>query len=207
CEEVSTATIVAGLWGSQPPEDSESQVASYVARLRKALTAVAPNVDPNSVVVTLPAGYLLAIAPANADVLSFERLLADGRRAIAVGQPALALRQLDAALALWRGNAYEDFGDVSFARAEAERLEDLRLSAVESRVDALLALHAPGVPPDLLTDLQYLVAEHWHRERLWGQLMTVLVRLGRRADALAVHRRAQEQLAQRLNVEPGAELR
>ena len=71
------------------------------------------------------------------------------------------------------------------ARAEAERLENLRLSAVEARMDALLAVHAPGVPPDLLIDLQHLVAEHWHRERLWGQLMTVLVRLGRRADALA----------------------
>lgn len=207
CEEVSTATIVAGLWGSQPPEDSESQVASCVARLRKALTAVAPNVDPTSVVVTLPAGYVLAIQPSNADILSFERLLADGRRAIAVGQPALALRQLDAALKLWRGNAYEDFIELSFARAEAERLEDLRLSAVESRVDALLALYAPGVPPDLLTELQSLVAEHWHRERLWGHLMTVMVRLGRRADALALHRRAQEQLAQRLNVQPGVELR
>ncbi len=207
CEEVGTATVVAGLWGSQPPEDSEVQVASCVSRLRKALTVVAPNVDPTSVVVTLPAGYVLAIQPSNADILSFERLLADGRRAVTVGQPALALRRLDSALMLWRGNAYEDFGDVSFARAEAERLEDLRLSAVESRVDALLALAAPGVPPELLTDLQNLVVEYWHRERLWGQLMTALVRLGRRSDALAVHRRAQEQLASRLHVRPGAELR
>src|SRR5690606_17606950 len=134
-------------------------------------------------------------------------------------QPALALRQLDAALQLWRGTAYEGFvepdgsvtselGDqLSFLRTEAKRLEDLRLSAIEYRVDALLALHAPGVPPTLLSELQALTAEYWHRERLWGQLMTVLVRLGRRSDALAVHRRAVEQLAQRLNVEPGAELR
>jgi len=219
CEEVSTASIVAVLWGSQPPEDCESQVASIVARLRKALTAVAPNVDPTSVVVTLPAGYVLAIHPSNVDILSFERLLADGRRALAVGQPALALRQLDAALRLWRGAAYEGFVEpdgsvtgeldeqLSFLRAEAKRLEDLRLSAIEYRVDALLALHAPGVPPTLLSDLQALTTEYWYRERLWAQLMTVLMRLGRRADALAVHRRAVEQLAQRLNVEPGAELR
>ena len=219
CEEVSTATIVAVLWGSQPPEDCESQVASMVARLRKALTAVAPNVDPTSVVVTLPTGYLLAIHPSNVDILSFERLLADARRAIAVGQPALALRQVDAALQLWRGTAYEGFVEpdgsvngelddqLSFLRTEAKRLEDLRLAAIECRVDALLALHAPGVPPNLLPELQALTAEYWHRERLWGQLMTVLVRLGRRSDALAVHRRAVEQLAQRLNVQPGAELR
>ena len=218
CEEVSTATIVAVLWGSQPPEDCESQVASIVARLRKALTAVAPNVDPTSVVVTLPAGYVLAIHPSNVDILAFERLLADGRRALAVGQPALALRQLDAALRLWRGAAYEGFVEpdgsvsggldeqLSFLRSEASRLEDLRLSAIEYRVDALLALHAPGVPPNLLSELQELTTEYWYRERLWAQLMTVLMRLGRRADALAVYRRAAEQLAQRLNVEPGAEL-
>ena len=219
CEEVSTATIVAVLWGSQPPEDCESQVASIVARLRKALTAVAPNVDPTSVVVTLPSGYVLAIHPSNVDILSFERLLADGRRALAVGQPALALRQLDAALQLWRGAAYEGYVEpdgsvtgelgeqLSFLRTEAKRLEELRLSAMEYRVDALLALHAPGVPATLLSDLQALTTEYWHRERLWAHLMTVLVRLGRRSDALAVYRKAVEQLAQRLNVEPGAELR
>ncbi len=207
CEEVTTATIVAGMWGSSPPDDSEKEVASCISRLRKALTAVAPNVDPTSVVVTLPAGYILTIEPSNADILTFERLLADGKRATAVGQPALALRQVDAALSLWRGRAYEDFGEIAFARAESNRLEELRLTAVESRVDALLALSAPIAPPHLVTELQSLVAEHWHRERLWSQLMTVLVRLGRRADALAVHRRAQEQLARRLGVQPGAELR
>ncbi len=207
CEEVSTATIVAAMWGSSPPEDSESEVASCVSRLRKALTVVAPKVDPTSVVVTLPAGYILAIQPSNADILAFERLLADSRRAVSVGQPALALQQADAALSLWRGEAYQDYGELAFARAEANRLEELRLAAVESRVDALLALSAPIAPPHLMTELQQLVAEHWHRERLWGQLMTVLVRLGRRADALAVHRRAQEQLAERLHIQPGAELR
>jgi DNA-binding SARP family transcriptional activator len=207
CEEVGTATIIAAMWGSDPPEDSEKEVASCVSRLRKALTAVAPNVDPTTVVVTLPAGYILAIQPSNADILAFERLLADGRRAIAVGQPTLALNQIDTALRLWRGKAYQDYGELAFARAEAERLEEMRLAAVESRVDALLAIAAPIAPPHLLAELQQLVAEHWHRERLWGHLMTVLVRLGRRADALAVHRRAQEQLAQRLRIQPGAELR
>src|SRR6185369_13833908 len=124
CEEVDTASIVAALWGSAVPEDAENQVASAVSRLRKALTVVAPNVDPTSVVVTLPAGYILAIQPSNADILIFERLLADGRRALSVGQPALALRQFDAALRMWRGGAYEDFGELGFARAEAARLDD-----------------------------------------------------------------------------------
>jgi len=163
CEEIGTASLVAGLWGSEPPEDSEKEVASHVSRLRKALTVVAPNVDPTSVVVTMPTGYILAIQPSNADILAFERLAADGRRAISVGQPRLALASLDAALALWRGNAYEDFGEHAFARAEANRLEELRLAAIESRVDARLALAAPGAPPELVAELQALVADHWHR--------------------------------------------
>ena len=206
-EEIGTPSLVAGLWGSEPPEDSEKEVASHVSRLRKALTVVAPNMDPTSVVVTMPTGYILAIQPSNADILAFERLAADGRRAISVGQPRLALASLDAALALWRGNAYEDFGEHAFARAEANRLEELRLAAIESRVDARLALAAPGVPAELVAELQALVADHWHRERLWGQLMTALFRLGRRSDALATHRRAQEMLAEGLRVQPGPELR
>jgi DNA-binding SARP family transcriptional activator/WD40 repeat protein/MoxR-like ATPase len=206
CEEVGPAEIIAAMWTTAPPEDAEVQIAASVSRLRKALTMVAPNADPTSIVVSSPTGYMLAIQPTNADVLALDRLLADSRRAIAVGQPALALRQAEAALALWRGEPYQDFPE-AFARDEAHRLTQLRLSAVESRVDALLAAHAPNVPDGLYDELQGLVAQHWHRERLWGQLMTVLVRLGRRSDALAVHRRAQEELAQRLHVQPGAELR
>jgi DNA-binding SARP family transcriptional activator len=146
----------------------------------------------------------LSIGPASVDAETFERLLGDGRRALAVGQPALALVRLESALSLWRGSAYEDFGDQAFTRQEADRLAELRLAAVESRVDAMLAIAAPAAPAGLLDELTELVAAHWHRERLWAQLMTVLYRLGRRGDALAAYRQAELRLAQDLTVAPGA---
>jgi DNA-binding SARP family transcriptional activator/KaiC/GvpD/RAD55 family RecA-like ATPase len=206
-QEVSTAGIIANLWGTQPPEDAQNVVASQVSRLRKALTAVAPEVDPTGVVVTMPTGYILHIGASNVDAETFERLLADGRRALAIGQPELAITRLEAGLRLWRGEAYSDFGDQPFTRAEALRLEDLRLAAIESTVEARLAIAAPGVPPDLIADVQDLLAQHWHRERLWVHLMTALFRLGRRGDALAALREAEGRLVADLTIEPGMELR
>jgi DNA-binding SARP family transcriptional activator len=206
-QEVSTASIIANLWGTQPPDDASNVVASQVSRLRKALTVAAPEVDPTGVVVTTPTGYILHIGASNVDAETFERLLADGRRALAIGQPALAIARLEAGLRLWRGGAYSDFDDQPFTRAEAQRLEDLRLAAIESTVEAQLALAAPDVPAQLLTDVQTLLAEHWHRERLWVHLMTALFRLGRRADALAALRQAEARLIEDLTIDPGPELR
>ena len=205
--EIGTPDIIAGMWGSEPPEDAEKEVASHVSRLRKALTVVAPDEQPTTIVVTMPQGYILDITPSNADTLAFERSVTDGRRALSVGQPALALTRLDAGLALWRGPAFADFGDHAIVRTEAARLEDLRLAAVESRVDALLALAAPAVPDGLVEELRTLAGQYWHRERFWAQLMIVLARTGRRAEALAAFREAADRLADRLGAAPGADLR
>ena len=114
---------------------------------------------------------------------------------------------MDAALGLWRGSAYEDFGDHAFARTEAGRLDELRLTAVETRVQARLALAAPDVPDGLEAELRQLIGEHWYRERLWVALMTVLFRLGRRGDALAICRQAQERLAAAPGGAAGPDLR
>jgi DNA-binding SARP family transcriptional activator len=206
-QEVSTTGVIASLWGGRPPDDAQNIVASQVSRLRKALTAVAPDVDPTSVVVATPVGYILHIGVSNVDAEAFELLLADGRRALAVGQPALAVGRLDAALKLWRGAAYADFGDQPFTRVEAQRLEELRLAAIESRVEARLALAAPGVPAELIGEVQGLLLEHWHRERLWVHLMTALYRRGRRSDALSALRRAERRLVEDLSIKPGTELR
>jgi DNA-binding SARP family transcriptional activator len=205
-EEVGTATIIAAIWGSEPPEDPGNVVASQISRLRKALTFVAPDIDPTKVILTTPAGYILDVTAPNVDVAAFERLIVDGRRALTVGQPHLAVARLDAALKLWRGEPYQDVRDQAFARAEAARIEDLRLVALESRAEARLALSAPSVPDGLVEELEHLTTEHWHRERLWVQLMTALYRLGHRGEALAAHRRAQVRLADGLHAQPGAEL-
>ncbi len=206
-EEVSTTSIIAGMWGSSPPDAAEKTVASHIARLRKALTVVAPDVDPTGVVVTMPSGYILALPPSNVDITLFERLVADGQRALAVGQPALAFARLDEAVGLWRGDAFADLADRTFARAESARLEDLWLAAIEFRVEAQLAVMAPSASEELVAEAQALVAEHWHREKLWSLLMTALFRLDRRADAIAAFREARGRLEEGLGIEPGADLR
>ncbi len=203
---VSVEAIVDGLWGSRPPAGAERAVASYVSRLRKALVGVG-GADAVGVIVTRPPGYLLAVDPSTVDVNEFERKVAQGRRALAVGQPGLAASRLREALALWRGEAYADLGDAAFAASESRRLAELRLAAVESRVGAELAAMAPVAQPALAGELQSLVAEHPHRERLWTQLITCLYRLGQQADALAAYQQARGRLVEDLGVEPGPELR
>ena len=202
---VSVEAIVDGLWGSRPPAGAERAVALYVSRLRKALAAVGP--DAAGIVVTRPPGYLLAVHPNSADVAQFTHRVAEGRRALAIGQPALAARRLAEALDLWRGEAYADVPDAAFAPAEAGRLAEVRLAAIEARIDSELAAAAPVAPAVLVGELQSLVVDHPHRERFWQQLITSLYRLGRQADALAAYQRARTHLVEDLGVEPGAELR
>ena len=198
---VSVESLVDGLWGSTPPAGAERAVASYVSRLRKALANAGVNAPP--VVLTRAPGYLLAVDPADVDLADFESRVAEGRRAAAVGQPALAEARLRQALALWRGEAYADVGEVAFAPIEARRLAELRLAAIESRVEAELAAAAPIAPPTLAGELQLLVAEHPHRERLWAHLIMCLYRQGQQADALATYQRARARLVEDLGVEPG----
>ncbi len=202
---VSLAGIVAGLWGAEPPDGAERAVASYVSRLRRMLGATSDDIDPTAVVVSRPPGYVLAVAPSSVDAVVFEARLEQARRAAAAGQPGLAADRYRQALALWRGEAYAEFTDHPFAHRQRTRLEELRVGAVQARIDAVLAA---GLPTgDLVADLEALVAEHPHRERMWVQLMTALYREGRQADALDAYRRARTGLVEQLGVEPGVALR
>ena len=116
-------------------------------------------------------------------------------------EAAGTLRQ---ALGLWRSGVLADLADYAFTRPEAARLEELRLAAVEARIDADLAL---GRHDALTAELEQLVAEHPLRERLHGQLMLALYRCGRQADALAAYRRVRDLLAGELGIDPGEPLR
>ena len=104
---------------------------------------------------------------------------------------------------LWRGPAYASFEETHFGRAEARRLEELRLSATEDLWSGhLLAGSADAVP-----DLERLVAEHPLRERRWSLLVRALYRQGRQGAALEAWTRARDVLAVELGVDPGPELR
>ena len=140
--------LIDELWGAHPPETAVQSLQVYVSRLRKLL--------PADTLLTRPPGYLLEVAPDELDLQRFERLLAGGREALAQGDPESASGLLHDALALWRGPALAEFAFEPFAQAEIGRLEDLRLAAVEERIEADLALarHA-----DLIGELEALVAE------------------------------------------------
>jgi predicted ATPase len=187
--------LIDELWGDHPPETAVQSLQVYVSRLRKLL--------PDDTLLTRPPGYLLAIEPDKLDLHRFERLFAEGREMLAGGDAERASALLRQALELWRGPALAEFDSEPFAQAEIGRLEDLRVSVVEERVDADLALRRHA---DLTGELEALIAEHPHRERLRGQLMLALYRSGRQAEALEAYRDARRELVDELGIEPGAAL-
>jgi len=188
---VARERLIDGLWGDDPPESAVKGIQLYVSNLRKLL--------PPGTIVTQPSGYLVEIEPERIDLVRFERLVASARKS----DPATAARRLRQALELWRGPPLTEFGDVAFFRNEARRLEELRLAALEDRVDADLAL---GRHAELVGELDALIAQQAHRERLRSQLMLALYRSGRQAEALEAYRDAHTALDE-LGLEPSARLK
>jgi DNA-binding SARP family transcriptional activator len=193
----SSDVLIEALWGERPPAAAGKVLQVYVSRLRKQLPAFAR-------IHTRGGGYALELEGDALDALRFERLLREGREAMEAGNPALALSLLRRALALWRGPAYGEFHSEEFARGEAERLEELRLVALEERIEAELTL---GRHAELLPELRTLAAEHPWRERLQAQLMLALYRCGRQSEALDVYAGTRARLRNELGLEPGEELR
>ena len=194
---VAADVLIETLWHGSPPSSAAKLVQVYVSQLRKALPSALG-------IETRDRGYALVLDPRSLDAARFERLLANGMQARREGSPELALSFLGRALALWRGQAYGEFGYEEFARAEAERLEELRLLAVEERFEAGLA---SGRHQELLPELQSFAGEHPLRERLQGQAMLALYRCGRQTDALELYRTARDRLVDELGLEPSSELR
>ena len=194
---VSSDRLIDALWGERPPPTAPVALYGLVSALRKLLEP-----DGAGVVVTREPGYMLELPAEQIDVGRFERLAAEGRRALAAGDADTAAR-LAEALRLWRGPPLQDLANLPFAQTEIGRLEESRLAAVEARVDADLARGRNG---DLVPELESLVAEHPLRERLRAQLMLALYRAGRQADALAAYRNARSVLVDELGIEPSEEL-
>ena len=193
----SADALIDTLWGEAPPASAAKVLQTYVSQLRKTLPQGAR-------IVTRGAGYALELENASLDAGRFERLLDEGRNAVREGNPALGASLLRRALALWRGQAYGEFAYEEFARGEAERLEELRLVAIEERFDAELAL---GRHAELLPELQSLARERPLRERLQAQTMLALYRCGRQTEALDLYATVHATLRDELGLEPGQELR
>jgi predicted ATPase/DNA-binding SARP family transcriptional activator len=194
---VPMARLVDGIWGRNPPAGAVNAVQALVSRLRRTLSEV--DVESH------PTGYLLAIEPGAVDVVRFERLVAAGRSALGADDAA-AVRSLREALGLWRGEALLDVSGAEFLAQTVTRLSELRLSALEDRVEAELRLGRLGRLGDagggLSAELTSLVAEHPLRERLVGASMRALCAAGRPAEALIVYERTRRALAETLGADP-----
>jgi len=187
--------LIDELWGEDSPDDAAAALRVNVSRLRKTL--------PADVLTTRSPGYVIRVEPGELDLHRFERLVDEGRSLLARGVAADASVRLRDALSLWRGPALADFAYESFAQAAIARLEEIRLVAVELRVDADLAL---GRHDEVVAELEALVAEHPLREHLRMYLMTALYRSGRQAEALDVYQEARRALVDELGIDPSAAL-
>jgi predicted ATPase/DNA-binding SARP family transcriptional activator len=196
-EPVATDTLLELLWGERAPAASRKSLQAYVSRLRKGLGSADHRI------VTRPNGYMLRVGPGELDLERFETLAEQGRRALAADDPKRAAGLLREALELWRGPPLADLRFEAFAQPEIHRLEELRLAALEDRLDADLE---SGRHAELAAELEALVDEHPLRERLHRQLVVALYRAGRQAEALEAYRAARTRLLDELGVEPTPEL-
>jgi DNA-binding SARP family transcriptional activator len=197
---VSVDALVQGLWADAPPRSAAKTLQSYVVHLRRALEPGRPRGSAGTVLVTREPGYLLRVGPGELDAARFAELATQGRQLLGAGAAEAAAATLREALGLWRGEAFEEFPRVDACATEAARLSELRLDAVEERVEADLAL---GRHRELLAELEGLTRQHPLRERLWGQLLLALYRCGRQADALLAYQRARATLVEELGIERG----
>jgi DNA-binding SARP family transcriptional activator len=192
---VPASRLIDGLWGDEAPGSAANLVQGYVSGLRKALGKES--------VETRGPGYLLRVRSGALDLERFERLARDGAEALERDDAPGAAAALRDALALWRGPPLADLVDEPSLEPTIARLEELRLLALERRIEADLAL---GRDADVVGDVERLVAEHPLRERTRALLMTALYRCGRQAEALQAYREARRTLVDELGIEPSAAL-
>jgi predicted ATPase/DNA-binding SARP family transcriptional activator len=192
---VSAERLAEDLWDGRGPADAANAVQALVSRLRGAVGRDSVEFGP--------AGYRLVVDPGDVDARAFELQVGEARGALAAGRPAEAASLLAEALGQWRGPALADVADAPFAAATITRLSELRLAALEDRIDAELAL---GRGAELVPELQELAADHPLGERLRAQLMRALQAAGRQADALTAYEDIRRELAEQLGVDPSPAL-
>ena len=201
---VRTERFLFELWEDRPPPSAHTTLQTYIYQLRKLFDRLAAMSDVRIRLERTATGYLLRIPPDCVDVHHFESLVAKGRAQLAEGDCLLGAETLGEALALWRATSLADMDVGPVLQAEVVRLEELRRTVAEERIEAELGL---GRHHQVVGELLGLVAAHPTHEALQTKLMLALYRSGRRSEALAVYRQARSALAAELGLEPGAELR
>ena len=196
---VPVGSLAGQLWPEDPPGNPGNALQTLVSRLRAELR----QAGAGDVIESHPAGYRLAVPPGAVDVMAFEELAAQGRRALADGDAGGAARILRDALLTWRGEPLADAAGSDFAAAAAARLTELRASVLADRIEADLAL---GEGASLVGELRVLLSADPLAERPRAQLMRALYAAGRQAEAIAVYHEGRELLADQLGVDPSAQL-
>ncbi len=200
---VTVDALIEGLWSGSPPAAAMTSLRAYVANLRRVLEPDWAPRASTTVLHTRTPGYLLDSRGVEFDVHQFSRHATTGRKALDQADPQQALSEFDTALGLWRGPAYADLCDTTWAAPEVARLEQLRVSVVEGRCAAQLEL---GDHHGAVAELDAHVRAHPLREHGCELLALALYRAGRQADALATLRDTRQRLAQELGLDPGAAL-
>ncbi|MGH3900692.1 MAG: FxSxx-COOH system tetratricopeptide repeat protein [Pseudonocardiaceae bacterium] len=200
---VAVDALVEDLWSGDPPAAAMTSLRAYVSNLRRVLEPDRPPRAPATVLHTRTPGYLLDSRGVEFDVHRFAGYAAAGREALGRADPGRALGEFDAALGLWRGPAYADMGDATWAAPEVARLEELRLSVVEGRCAAQLQL---GDHHGAVVELDVHARAHPLREHGCELLAVALYRAGRQAEALAALRDNRRRLAEELGIDPSAAL-
>ncbi len=198
---VSLAQVIRGVWGEQAPPAAVRTAQTYVFHLRHQLEPDRPPRSPARLLTTTGAGYAVSVDPVSIDVGRFESALEAARVAGQAGDADRASDLLGSALALWRGPVLDDLAAYPFVRPEAARLEELRLAAVEAKLDADLAR---GLHDSVAAECERWIAREPLRERLREISMLALYRSGRQAEALSAYQRARAVLGSRAGRRPRA---
>jgi DNA-binding SARP family transcriptional activator/tetratricopeptide (TPR) repeat protein len=198
-EVVGPGELAEAVWEGRPPETGRVTLQNYVKRLRQALGPLGYER-----IVTRPAGYLVEVMPGELDVMRFAELQASAARAARGGAWEVASGRLSEALGLWRGRPLADVPSGVLAARAVPRLAEMRLEALEARVEADLQL---GRHREVVAEVRGLVAAEPLRERLAELLMLALFRSGQQAGALEAYRRVRAHLVEQVGIEPGPGLR
>jgi DNA-binding SARP family transcriptional activator/class 3 adenylate cyclase len=202
-EVVPAERLVDELWSSDVPAGATHSLQVYVSALRKVLEPERGPGAPARVLVTRTPGYVIRVGAEALDRIRFERLVAEGQKTLAEGDPSGTVTRLRQALELWRGPALVEFTYERFAQPEIARLEELRVTALEDRIEAELAL---GRDSELIGELEVLARANPVRERLWAHWMLALYRAGRQSEALRTYQELRAHLADELGITPSPEV-
>ncbi|QLY32393.1 BTAD domain-containing putative transcriptional regulator [Nocardia huaxiensis] len=198
--------LIDDLWEGNPPPTATSVLQVHIHNLRRVIEPDRPRRARSRYLISESAGYALRLAPESVDAWRFEALLRDYEERVRTGlpDPLDRRRLLDTMLACWNGAAYEGLTGFGWAAQEADRLTDLRLTAVEKRAELELELNRPT---EVGIELRALFDEHPEREEIARLLATAQYRTGQQAQALTTLRRSREYLGQEYGIDPSPALR